>query len=67
MFNITDLALSKLKNFLKKNNENVVGFFCVYNAKDDELEVKKVYTGDKLLTREELTNIKNQILNNGKQ
>lgn len=64
--NITDIALGKLKNFLKENKEGVTGFFVVIDKRTDELEVKKVYTGDKLLRKEEIENMKKQILNNGK-
>lgn len=66
MLNITDIALGKLKNFLKKNEEGVNGFFVIIDKRNDELEVKKVYIGDKLLRKEEIENLKNQILNNGK-
>ena len=65
MLNITDIALGKLKNFLKKNEEGVNGFFVIIDKRTDELDVKKVYIGDKLLRKEEIENMKKQILNNG--
>lgn len=62
---ITDVALGKLKAHLKKNDENVKGYFVTYNTTTDDLNIKKVYGGDVFLKKEEFDNIK-KMLTNGK-
>lgn len=60
-FNVTDLALSKLKDYLKENEDGVIGFYVVLDKKEDELKTQKVFNGDIFLTKEEFEKTKKLI------
>jgi hypothetical protein len=60
---MTEVALSKLRDFLieEKQNENgVKGFFCTLD-KSGELKVTQVKNGDSLVLKEDMEKIKTLI------